>query len=194
MQDSRIVLSRFARQRLFPGPGRLDKLQGTDPEAFEQWINQHEPLDVLDGYAPFCKLLVFENWTDTRLMAVPITRGNRHLLRSAYQARVPAELPVLTRWFEGLEGEHAPPIARYLLVIVYDREQMHKEGDPIDADWGVVGCLGTAEPKETPLAPITMLRNALGVEEGGSGVPLDRDAYQASVAFWDNHATWRSNR
>jgi len=74
---------------------------------------------------------------------------------------------------------------------MYSREQMHNENDLIDADCGVVGCLGMAEPKETPLAPITMLRNSLGVEEGGSGVPIDREAYTESVKFWDRHATWR---
>jgi hypothetical protein len=36
--------------------------------------------------------------------------------------------------------------------------------------------------------PITMMRNSLGREEGGSGVPLDREAYEASVAFWDTRA------
>lgn len=36
--------------------------------------------------------------------------------------------------------------------------------------------------------PITIMRNSLGVEEGGSGVPLDRAAYEASVAFWENRA------
>jgi hypothetical protein len=41
------------------------------------------------------------------------------------------------------------------------------------------------------MAPITMLRNALGVEEGGSGVPLDRAAYLESVEFWNTHANWR---
>ncbi len=55
----------------------------------------------------------------------------------------------------------------------------------------MVGCLYTAEPDEIPMTPITMLRNALGVEEGGSGVPLDRDAYRRSVAFWDANANWR---
>lgn len=187
-----IVLSQFARKRLFPGPGRLDKIQGVSADEFESHLNAHEPIQVLDGYAPFCKLFVYENWTDTRVMAVRITKANRDFLRSAYEARVEGELPVLNRWFDGLTGELSPPKARYLLVIVYDREQMHKEGDAIEADWGVVGCLGTEEPRETPLAPITMLRNALGVDEGGSGVPLDRAAYSESVAFWDQHATWRS--
>jgi hypothetical protein len=49
----------------------------------------------------------------------------------------------------------------------------------------------TAEPEETPMAPITMMRNALGVEEGGSGVPLDRGAYRRAVEFWRTHANWR---
>jgi hypothetical protein len=35
------------------------------------------------------------------------------------------------------------------------------------------------------------MRNALGVAEGGSGVPLDRDAYARSVEFWSRHANWR---
>lgn len=27
-----------------------------------------------------------------------------------------------------------------------------------------------------------------GKAEGGSGVPLDKDTYEESVAFWDTHA------
>lgn len=36
--------------------------------------------------------------------------------------------------------------------------------------------------------PITMFRNALGKEEGGSGIPLDKKKYLESVEFWTNHA------
>lgn len=39
------------------------------------------------------------------------------------------------------------------------------------------------------MTPITMMRNSLGREEGGSGVPMDREAYNASVAFWESHAS-----
>lgn len=185
-----IALTKFARKRLFPTDGRLEKIQGVTPAAFEAYVNSHEPEALLDGYAPFCKLAVYKNWTDTRLMAVPINSDNRQLLRSAYEARMPKELPVLNRWLEGIE----PPKAKYLLVILYSREQMLAEKDPVDADWGVVGCLGTSEPEETPIQPITMMRNALGVEEGGSGVPIDREAYQRAVEFWNQHAVWRSAR
>ncbi len=182
-----IVLTQFARTRLFPRSGRRNAIDGITPEAYEQYLNAHPPLKVLDGYAPFCKLHVHENWTQTRCVTVPITPDNAHLLRSAYEARNDKELPVLVRWFEGI----SPPRANYLIVILYSREQLAKEGSPIDADWGIVGCMATAEPEEIPMAPITMLRNALGVEEGGSGVPLDRDAYRRSVAFWQTHANWR---
>lgn len=177
----------FARRRLFPGDGRRTAIQDITAEAFVERLNTEAPVAVLPGYAPFCRLHVHANWTTTKCSAIPITETNRHLLRSAYEARTPAELPVLVRWFEGLE----PPVASYLVPILYDRVQLAKEGTPIEADWGIVGCLYTMEPAEIPMVPITMLRNALGVEEGGSGVPIDRDAYKRSVAFWDAHANWR---
>lgn len=182
-----IVLTEFARPRLFPAEPRRNTIQDCTPDAFERHLNATPPLAVLDGYAPFCKLHVHRNWTSTRCMAIAIDDDNRHKLRSGYEARTKAELPVLVRWFEGVE----PPVAHYLIPILYSREQMAKEGTPIDADWGVVGCLYTMMPEETPLAPITILRNALGVEEGGSGVPIDREAYLRSVAFWERHAGWR---
>lgn len=181
-----IVLTDFARSRLFR-VNRRNTIQDIAPGEFERHLNEAAPLAVLDGYAPFCKLHVHRNWTSTRCLAVPVTDDNRHLLRSDYEARTADELPVLVRWFEGLE----PPVADYLVVILYSRDQLAKEGTSIEADWGVVGCMYTAEPVETPMAPITMLRNALGVEEGGSGVPLDRDAYRRSVEFWRGHANWR---
>ena len=182
-----IVLTPFARTRLFPREARRNTLQDCTPDQFERRLNEEAPLKVLDGYAPFCKLHVHRNWTSTRCLTVPITDANRHLLHSAYEARSREELPVLVRWFEGVEV----PVANYLLPILYSREQLAKEGSPIEADWGVVGCLYTAAPEEIPMAPITMMRNALGVEEGGSGVPMDREAYRRGVAFWEANANWR---
>ena len=182
-----IVLTPFARARLFPRDGRATAIRDCSAEQFEQRLNDEPPLQALPGYAPFCKLHVHRNWTGTRCSVVPITVGNRHLLRTGYEARTKDELPVLVRWFEGID----PTVAAYLLPILYSRAQLAKEGEPIDADWGIVGCLYTLAPEEIPMAPITMLRNALGVAEGGSGVALDRDAYLRSVAFWEAHANWR---
>ena len=182
-----IVLTEFARPRLFPREPRRNTIQDVSAAEFERYLNEHAPLKVLDGYAPFCKLHVHRNWTGTRCLTLPIGDANRHLLRSDSEARADGELPVLVRWFEGVE----PPVASYLVVILYSREQLAKEGTPIAADWGVVGCLYTSEPAEIPMAPVTMMRNALGVAEGGSGVAIDREAYMRSVAFWRAHANWR---
>ena len=182
-----IALTEFARTRLFPADGRRTAIQDITPAQFVERLNAEAPERVIPGYAPFCGLHVHRNWTSTRCSVIPITDANRHQLRSTYEARTREELPVLVRWFEGLE----PPVANYLVPILYSREQMAKEGTPVDADWGIVGCLYTMEPEEIPMVPITMMRNALGVEEGGSGVPLDRAAYRRSVAFWSSHANWR---
>jgi hypothetical protein len=183
----RIVLTDFAIGRLFPKRRRSNTIQDCTAEEFECQLNERTPLHVLDRYADFCKLHVHANWTSTRCLTIPITSENRHLLRSAYEARNKSELPVLTRWFEGVQ----PPVAKYLIPILYTREQLQKEGEKIKADWGVVGCLYTLEPAEIPMAPITMMRNALGVAEGGSGAPLDRAAYQRAVDFWERNANWR---
>ena len=77
-----IVLTEFARPRLFPREPRRNTIQDITAADFERYLNEHEPLMVLDGYAPFCKLHVHRNWTSTRCLAVPITDDNRHLLRS----------------------------------------------------------------------------------------------------------------
>jgi hypothetical protein len=183
----RITLTEFARPRLFPREPRPNTIRDITAAQFERYLNEHSPFRVLDGYAPFCKLHVHRNWTSTRCLTVPVTEANRLQLRSGYEARNSSELPVLVRWFEGVE----PPVADYLIVILYSREQLMKEGSSVEADWGIVGCMYTSEPEEIPMAPITMMRNALGVGEGGSGVPLDRVAYRRSVDYWSTHANWR---
>lgn len=182
-----IVLTEFARARLFPRSPRPNTIQDVDADGFVRHLNAHPPLHDVPGYAPFCRLHIHRNWTTTRCLTVPITDANRHALRCGYEARNRQELPVLVRWFEGI----TPPVAAYLVVILYSAEQLALEGTPMAADWGIVGCLYTAEPAEIPMAPITMMRNALGVAEGGSGVPLDPEAYRRSVEYWNSHANWR---
>eukprot|EP00798_Chlamydomonas_sp_ICE-L_P009917 gene9916-7786_t len=84
--------------------------------------------------------------------------------------------------------------AKFLDVILYSREQLIKEYADLPAadkkcgaddlppvPWGIISIKGQA--------PITIMRNSLGREEGGSGVPIDRAAYEASAEFWDKHAS-----
>ena len=150
----RIVLTPFARPRLFPADGRRTAIQDCTPEQFVQRLNDETPHAVLEGYAPFCKLHVHRNWTSTRGSVIAITEENRHRLRSAYEARNREELAVLVRWFEGIE----PPVAEYLVPILYSAEQLAREGSPIEGDWGIVGCLYTMEPAEIPMVPISTNR------------------------------------
>ncbi|PSC68259.1 flagellar associated [Micractinium conductrix] len=153
---------------------------------------------LADGYAPFCKHIFLPNeWSGIPVGALPITDGNRHLLQSGYTRRRPEELAVLTRWFPA--GTVQPTEAKWLDVILYSREQLNKEyeampskegaGDLLpDSPWGIISIKAQDEDYETPMAPITMMRNALGREEGGSGMPLDRAAYEAACSYWAAHA------
>ena len=46
------------------------------------------------------------------------------------------------------------------------------------ADWGIVSIQTAATEMVEPMRPITAMRNALGIEEGGSGVAIDRRSLQ----------------
>ncbi|MEM7422883.1 MAG: DUF3228 family protein, partial [Pseudomonadota bacterium] len=146
------------------------------------------------GYAPFCKHLFLRNDTPTACGFAPITDQNHKYLRSGYRARRDGELAVLERWLEDV----TPPLALWLDVILYSHDQLVREAAEFpdeqrvpECDWGIVSIIGTLEPVEPPMPPITQIRNALGRSEGGSGRPVDPEAYEAAVAFWDRHATVR---
>lgn len=154
---------------------------------------------LVDGYAPFCKHVFVTNEYDCRVGALPITEANKHLLVSGYTRRRPEEFAVLTRWFPASDVE--APRADFLDIILYSREQLVKEhaslyGKPEEevdgilpkCDWGIISIKAQKEDYETPMNPITMMRNALGKAEGGSGVPLDREEYEKATSFWSEHA------
>ena len=60
----------------------------------------------------------------------------------------------------------------------------------LDYDWGIISIKPQGYDHELPMQPITMMRNALGKEEGGSGVGLDRAKYMESVEFWKEHVLY----
>jgi len=159
-----------------------------------------------DGYAPFCKHLFMKNFIPSAtLTTLPITPDNEHLLRTKYAARTEKELPVLTRFFP-LATVEAGGQADWLDVILYSREQIIKErasrpGDEPDgaageeaiaasmgdAPWRIISVKAQEVDTELPMQPITVMRNAL-IGEGGSGVGIQREAYEASVAYWKDRA------
>jgi hypothetical protein len=64
-------------------------------------------------------------------------------------------------------------------------------GEPASKDtepWGIISIKPQDSFDEIPMEPITMMRNALPLSEGGSGTPLTREKYMESVAFWKEHA------
>lgn len=122
-----------------------------------------------------------------------ITKENEHLLKSGYFKRAEHELPVLTRWFPSDKIEKRE--AKFLDLILYSKEQIELENSKTgvqnmeyDCPWSIVSVKFQDEDYETPMTPITMMRNALGKEYGGSGVPLDIKKYEESVKYWSENA------
>lgn len=153
------------------------------------------------GYMPFCKLLFIKNSTEVKTGTVPITMANERFLQSDYRSRRPDEKKVLTRFLNIPSClRHEIPVAKYLMVILYSKEQIDSEnikfwkengGDkpvPFYGDYGIVSINAQMVNFEEPMNPITMMRNALGEEEGGSGAPMNSDAYDKSVEFWSRNA------
>ena len=177
------------------------RISGTSKEDFTRRVAEHRAAGapLVDGYAPFCRHVFVPDFVGARVPVLRITEHNRGLLASGYKRRKQGELAVLSRWFPAEAVE--TPEARMLDVILYSREQVVQERaaqeglSPEEAEaavpqapWGIISVKAQDEDFETPMQPITMMRNALGKEEGGSGVPLDRDKYEASVAYWEDHA------
>ena len=176
-------------------------------EQFEQIANQRfATANLQDGYAPFCKHLFLKNdFTNARLNTLPITSDNEHCLRTKYESRNDKELPVLTRYFDKAlllkdknNEEDVLPVAKYLDLILYSREQITKENEAMGktttpqeketAPRGIVSIKAQDIDVELPMTPITAMRNALGKEEGGSGVPIDRVKYMEAYNYWKDHA------
>jgi len=121
---------------------------------------------IHNGYADFCKLVAIPNFTKAKVGSMPITLENYHYLRSGYSARREGELPVFSRWLELPLGK---PVAEWLILVLYDKNQIDKEAKEgnteksnfvsFPADWGIVAILGQSHSDEEPMKPETMIRN-----------------------------------
>lgn len=174
----------------------LDKTIEEFHEYLDEIYSGRSPIlpTTINGYAPFCKLLPIRNFTNARVGSIPITLENYQYIRSGYSARRDGELPVFSRWLDLPLGK---PRAEWLMLVLYSREQLEKEAEEKneistlekDVDYGIVAILGQSHPNQEPMKPETMIRNALGIQEGGSGVELNREEYLKSVEFWEKNAT-----
>lgn len=203
MKIENVKITDFAK-RHFDSKFGGTKILDSTPEDFERILslsisalnllptNEYSTERIIPGYADFCKLVVLKNFTDARTGTLPITLDNYQYLRTGFSSRTEKELPVMDRWFD---LPLSTPKAKYLVVVLYSKEQLDKERkegeEEFIGDWGAVAILGQMSAQEEVMKPITMMRNALGIEEGGSGVPIDREAYKKSVDFWSKYATVR---
>ncbi|CAK60305.1 unnamed protein product (macronuclear) [Paramecium tetraurelia] len=192
MQAKRLVLDPFC-YRQFGTQGSQQILY--DREKFVEKVNElYRKEDLKDGYAPFCKHIFIENFTETPNYILKITQENEYLIKTAYKARNERELPVLTRFIPA--GSIELQKAKFLDIILYSKEQITKENKSqgvedihgqIDYDFGIISIKPQDENTEIPMLPITSMRNSLGTKEGGSGVEMNREEYLKSVNFWSKH-------
>ena len=151
---------------------------------------------MLDSEWGFCKYLVLPNEFGVKCAVREITLDIYPYIRTDYSQRTPEELAILTRFVQLPPGFKSTE-ANYIVLVLYSKEQLQKEFKPKEegqdfyfddsVEWGIVSIMGTMEPKPDPLVPITIMRNALGVEEGGNGETLNRKVYNESVEFWSKY-------
>jgi hypothetical protein len=82
-----------------------------DPQECANIVNEfylnNKETKLRPGYAPFCKHLFIENFTDSRPGYIKITPENEGFIKTAYEARTEKEMPVLKRF---------TPIANVILI------------------------------------------------------------------------------
>jgi hypothetical protein len=149
---------------------------------------------LLDSEWSFCKYLVLPNEFGVKCAVREITLDIYPYIRTDYVSRTPDELPILTRFAQLPPGSVE---ANYIVLVLYSKEQLQKEFKPKEegqefyfddsVEWGIVSIMGTVLPHPDPLVPITIMRNSLGVEEGGNGEKLNRKVYNESVEFWSKY-------
>jgi hypothetical protein len=162
------------------------------------YLTNHNTEDylLLNSEWDFCKYLVIPNDFDIKCAVREITLDIYPYIRTDYVQRTPKELAVLTR-FAQLPPGFKNTNSEYVVLVLYSRDQLEKEFKPSEntpefyfdnsVEWGIVSIMGTIKPYPDPLVPITIMRNALGVDEGGNGEKLNKKTYDESVEFWSKH-------
>ena len=152
---------------------------------------------ISNGYANFCKIVSFKNLNKGKYhfshffhntISKVEAKNQKGIFFTDYESRQEDELPVLTEWVENIKTQTSP----FINLILYSREQMIKENENHKEDWLIVSFKTSLTYEVEPMKPITAFRNALGIEQGGSGSPINKKEYLKSVYFWENHISIRN--
>jgi len=195
-----IVLTGFAADRHFTNVTTGGTKPAATAEAFMAAVNEAVQTDAIveaPGFAPFVKhvFVPVDVVAPGTLTGVIETEGIEDMLKTGYETRREGELPYLTRWFPRKYIRDMPSYvgeAIWLDLVCYSKAQLKEEGMDIgDADWGIVSINSEPEPKESPPTPATLVRNAMGIEGGGNGVPVDPKLHAQAVEYWTRYAIVR---
>lgn len=148
-------------------------------------MNSH-PKSVKEGTYKFSRIVPVFNLYNLRCPLVKINWWNKIFLQCDFVFRRKGELEYLKRWFP----KNAPVkgvLGDKIDVILYSKAQLAKEGTSIKSDWGIVA-INVEMKKSSPIPPVTMINNQLGIKFGGNGQKIDWKEYKKSVAFWKQYA------
>ena len=180
-----IELLNFA-ERHFDPTFAGTKITTESPERFMSKL-VHRSVDILDGFAPFCKVLVLRNFTECMSGMARITDGNRDKLQGGWKVRREGEPEYWATWFDAADVD--PERAKYLHIAVYNREQLEAEGItlPEGKEWGIASINAEQVAHDVPMNPETMRRNRAGIEAGGNGHQHTDAEIEAAEAY---HSQW----
>lgn len=127
-KNLKIVLDPFCFRQFDPSAGGMfinfDKQEFTE-RVNEYYLKVKDQGGLKDGYAPFCKHLFMENFTDAISQYIKITKENELFMKTGYEARRENELAVLNRWIDRKMLEESQgfsvPRAKYLDIILYSK-------------------------------------------------------------------------
>ena len=197
-----LILDQFAFRSF--DKTRTSNYINMDKQDFLNKVNElyKSESQLVEGYAPFCKHLFVENFVKgLKSCHIEINKDTEKLIISKYDSRQKNELPVLVRYIDlnSIDKEKIED-AKYLDLILYSKEQIISEMTEMkfeekeinemknkDFDWGIISIKPLNVNHELPFVPITIMRNSLGKNEGGSGVPIDRKKYMEGVEFWSKN-------
>ena len=176
------------------GFARNNSLIADHLDAIENLLPDAELHDCPQQDMSFCKyaFLSAEEVGYEGKATIARINGHEDRLKSGYEKRYnkdAEECEYLCRWFDAEKVE--PPNAKCIAVVLYDREQLAKEGIEINADYGIVTAQAEPIMGISPMTPETIVRNAMGPEFGGNGTAFDREYHDIAVRFWSDWAIVR---